>query len=65
MSVLASILLTIIFQLLVIFLVFLGFLLDPLMGVWIVAIYFFVIGSFLTYYFFSHIPIFKKKDQIR
>ncbi|STX55561.1 Uncharacterised protein [Legionella beliardensis] len=28
---------------------FLGFLLDPLIGVWIVGIYFFIVSSFLMY----------------
>ncbi|EHL29989.1 hypothetical protein LDG_8041 [Legionella drancourtii LLAP12] len=46
-----SVLLSIVVQLFFIGFVFLGFLLDPLIGLWIVAFYFFVIGSFLIYYF--------------
>lgn len=29
---------------------FFGTILDPLIGLWVAAIYFFVIGSFLTYH---------------
>jgi hypothetical protein len=54
MNKITSILITILVQLIIVGLVFLGFLLDPLIGVWIVGIYFSVIGSFLTYYFFTH-----------
>lgn len=44
-------LLTLVIQLFVVALFFLGFLLDPLIGIWVVAVYFFVIGSFCIYQF--------------
>lgn len=54
MNKMASILLTIAVQLTITGIIFFSFLLDPLIGVWIVGIYFFVIVSFLTYRFFLH-----------
>ncbi|RUQ89020.1 hypothetical protein ELY11_02985 [Legionella septentrionalis] len=48
---------TILFQALIAGLIFIGFLLDPKLGLWIVAIYFFVITTFLTYFFFSRVSI--------
>lgn len=46
-----AILLTIVIQLFFLVLVFFGFLLDPLIGIWTVSIYFLIIGSFLLYFF--------------
>jgi hypothetical protein len=53
MNKITSILITLLVQLTVVGLVFLGFLLDPLLSIWVVGIYFSVVGSFLTYYFLS------------
>lgn len=50
-SKITAILLVVLIQFFIAALVFLGFLLDPLIGVWVVAIYFLVIGSFLMYYY--------------
>lgn len=46
-----AVLLTLVIQLFVVALFFLGFLLDPLIGIWVVAVYFFVVGSFCIYRF--------------
>ena len=54
MNKMASILLTIAVQLTITGIIFFSFLLDPLIGVWIVGIYFSVIVSFFTYRFFLH-----------
>lgn len=35
----------------------LGFLLDPLIGFWIVGFYFFIVGSFLIYRFLRELQI--------
>ena len=35
-------------------LIFFGFLLDPLIGVWVVILYFLLIGSILMHIFFSN-----------
>lgn len=45
-----AIILTAVIQVCICALVFFGFLLDPLIGVWIVSIYFFGVGSFLTFH---------------
>lgn len=50
-SKITAILLVVLIQFFIVALVFFGFLLDPLIGVWVVAIYFLVIGSFLMYYY--------------
>jgi lipopolysaccharide export LptBFGC system permease protein LptF len=49
MNQIKSILIVIVIQFFFAALTFVGFLLDPLIGVWVVAIYFFGIGSFLMY----------------
>lgn len=48
---------TVLVQSIILGIIFFGFLLDPLLGIWIVIIYFFVIGTFLTYYYFSNVSI--------
>ncbi|CEK10135.1 Uncharacterised protein [Legionella hackeliae] len=35
--------------------IFLGFLLDPLIGIWLAGFYFFIIGSFFIYRFFREL----------
>ncbi|STY31396.1 Uncharacterised protein [Legionella wadsworthii] len=47
----SSILITIIFQLCIALICFTGFILDPLIGVIVVLIYFLFIGTLLTYFF--------------
>ena len=42
-------LITILIQATVLGMFFVGFLMDPLVGIWVVGIYFFVIGTFLVY----------------
>jgi len=37
------------FQIIFLGLIFLGTLLDPLIGLWVAAIYFFIVGSYLVY----------------
>jgi hypothetical protein len=49
-----AIIYTIIFQLIIIFLVFLGGLLDPLLGIIVVAINFFIINTFFVFKYFNH-----------
>jgi len=58
----AAIMATFLVQLIIIGLFFLGFLLDPLLGVWIVGIYFFIGSTYLTYYFF-HSPRNKNNES--
>lgn len=47
-------LLTLIIQCCIAGLIFFGGLLDPLVGLWILGIYFFGIGFYLMYYFLLH-----------
>ena len=57
---------TILVQSIILGVIFFGFLLDPLLGIWTVIIYFFVIGTLLTYYFFSNVSLCQQnKIQIR
>ncbi len=44
---------TALFQLLIATIFFLGMLLDPIVGLWIVVIYFSVIGTFFIYKYFE------------
>jgi len=52
MNKITSLLITILVQSFIAGIIFLGFLLDPLLGIWAVGIYFSIICSFLTYRFF-------------
>lgn len=60
MNTITPISLAIFTQAVILGMIFFGFLLDPLLGIWMAIIYFFVIGTFLTYYFFSNVSICRK-----
>ncbi|OCH97851.1 hypothetical protein A8135_01110 [Legionella jamestowniensis] len=50
-------LMTILVQSIILAIVFIGFLLDPLLGLWVVGIYFFGAGTFLMYQFIKNLNL--------
>ncbi len=48
---------TILVQSIILAIVFIGFLLDPLLGLWVVGIYFFGAGTFLMYQFIKNLNL--------
>lgn len=56
---------TLVIQLGFLVLFFIGGLLDPLIALWVAALYFFMIGSYLTYRCLLTHKFFKKSNELR
>jgi len=58
-----ALLLALVIQMCIVGLIFLGGLLDPLLGLWVMGIYFFIVGYYLMYRYLL-LSLLKERSQL-